>query len=357
VGPVSKVLSNPDCISLDPIFFRNRSHAARHDRPGTALFIGGNMADWDIRLFGEPNIQCYGTPWVKPDSAGAQEIFLFLLSHRRTIHSRESLASLLWSECSTEQAKKNLRQALWRLRSCEALPDEVKQTFLVSIDKDHIQLNPALDCCIDVELFEEIYRELKSKHALDETVANRLREAAQLYRGGFLEGHWHDWCLFERERLQNMYLVMMDKLIEWCFSQRNLEDGLDYGKRILQLDPAAERAHQQMMRLYHMSGDRTAALRQFERCARNLKEELDVEPGAGTLAILAQIRSDNLTTDVATQLPAATQTPLSLPQLSGRLRHFQTRLAELQKQIQNEIEIVEHFLPNRTTKATRSGQH
>jgi DNA-binding SARP family transcriptional activator len=213
VGPVSKVLSNPDCISLDPIFFRNRSHAARHDRPGTALFIGGNMADWDIRLFGEPNIQCYGTPWVKPDSAGAQEIFLFLLSHRRTIHSRESLASLLWSECSTEQAKKNLRQALWRLRSCEALPDEVKQTFLVSIDKEHIQLNPALDCCIDVELFEEIYRELKSKHALDETVANRLREAAQLYRGGFLEGHWHDWCLFERERLQNMYLVMMDKLI------------------------------------------------------------------------------------------------------------------------------------------------
>ena len=106
-----------------------------------------------------------------------------------------------------------------------------------------------------------------------------------------------------------------------------------------------------------MSGNRTAALRQFERCARNLREELDVEPGAGTLAILAQIRSDNLTTDVATQLPAATQTPLSLPQLSGRLRHFQTRLAELQKQIQNEIEIVEHFLPNRTTKATRSGQH
>jgi two-component SAPR family response regulator len=161
VGPVSKVLSNPDCISLDPIFFRNRSHAARHDRPGTALFIGGNMADWISDFWGTEHSMLWN-PWVKPDSAGAQEIFLFLLSHRRTIHSRESLASLLWSECSTEQAKKNLRQALWRLRSCEALPDEVKQTFLVSIDKDHIQLNPALDCCIDVELFEEIYRELKS---------------------------------------------------------------------------------------------------------------------------------------------------------------------------------------------------
>ena len=51
------------------------------------------MADWDIQLFGEPNIQCHGKAWTKPESAIAQEIFLFLLSHRRTVHSRESLAS------------------------------------------------------------------------------------------------------------------------------------------------------------------------------------------------------------------------------------------------------------------------
>jgi DNA-binding SARP family transcriptional activator len=153
-----------------------------------------------------------------------------------------------------------------------------------------------------------------------------------------------------------MYLVMMDKLIELCFCQRNFEAGLDYAERVLQLDPAAERAHQQMMRLYYLSGNRTAALRQFERCVKHLKEELDVEPSAGTLAILAHIRSDSVTTEVASQ-PVANQTPLSLPQLSGRLRQFQTRLAELQKQIQNEIEIVDHFLPNRVTKATDSGQH
>ena len=315
------------------------------------------MADWHIQLFGEPSIHWQGKPWIKPESIVALEIFLFLLSHRRTIHSRESLASLLWSECPTEQAKKNLRQTLWRLRSCDAVPHEVKHTFLVSIDKEHLQLDPAIDCRIDTELFEEIYRELKTKQPVDEHLAGRLREAAQLYRGGFLEGHWHDWCLFERERLQNMYLAIMDKLIEWCLCERKLEDGLDYGERVLQLDPAAERAHQQIMRLHHLSGNRTAALRQFERCVKHLKEELDVEPSAGTLAILAQIRSDNLTGDIAPHLPATHQATLSLPQLSGRLRQFQTRLAELQKQIQNEIEMVEHFLPKQTTKATDSGQH
>ena len=300
------------------------------------------MADWTIQLFGKPSIQCQGKYWVKPESNIAQEIFLFLLSHRRTIHSRESLASLLWSECSTEQSKKNLRQTLWRLRSCDALPVEMKHSLLISIDKDHIQLNPAFDSWVDTEVFEEIYREFKARPNVDEALAQRLREAAQLYRGSFLEGYWHDWCLFERERFQNMYLVMMDKLIEWCISQRNFEDGLDYGEKILERDPASERAHQQMMRLHHLSGNRTAALRQFERCVRHLREELDVNPSASTLTILAQIRADSGDAGV----PLMPQ-PDILPQLSGRLRQFQTRLAELQKQIQKDIEMVEHLLPNR----------
>lgn len=302
------------------------------------------MADWNIQLFGEPNIQCHGNAWVKPESSIAQEIFLFLLSHRRVIHSRESLASLLWSECSTEQSKKNLRQTLWRLRSCDALPVEMKQSLLISIDKDHIQLNPEIDFRVDTEVFEEIYREVKPRQTLDESMAKRLREAAQLYRGEFLEGYWQDWCLFERERFQNMYLAMMDKLIEWCISEKYFEDGLDYGERILQLDPASERAHQQMMRLHHLSGNRTTALRQFERCVRNLKEELDVNPSASTLAILAQIRADGATAPP----PHDSQITLSLPQLSGRLRQFQMRLTELQKQIQQDIELVEHLLPNRS---------
>lgn len=301
------------------------------------------MADWNIQLFGEPNIQCHGNPWVKPESSIAQEIFLFLLSHRRTVHSRESLASLLWSECSTEQSKKNLRQTLWRLRSCDALPAEMKQTLLLAIDKDHIQLNPEIDFWVDTEVFEQIYREVKSQPNVDDKLAQRLREAAELYRGGFLEGYWHDWCLFERERLQNMYLAMMDKLIEWSISQEHFEEGLDYGERILQLDPASERAHQQMMRLHHLSGNRTAALRQFERCVRQLKEELDVNPSASTLKILSQIRADGVDTTV----PHESQISLSLPQLSGRLRQFQQRLSELQKQIQKDIELVEHLLPNR----------
>ena len=66
-----------------------------------------------------------------------------------------------------------------------------------------------------------------------------------------------------------------------------------------------------------------------------------LNPSASTIAILAQIKADGVDAALHHDLP------LSLPQLSGRLRQFQMRLAELQKQIQKDIELVEHFLPNR----------
>ena len=305
------------------------------------------MADWEVRLFGEPTIQCYGKPWIRPESNIAQEIFLFLLSHRRTAQSRELLASLLWGECSTDQSKKNLRQSLWRLRSCDSLPAEIKRLFLLSIDKDHIQLNPAFNFWVDAEVFEDAYQQLKGRQDLDEATAWVVREALKLYRGGFLEGYWHDWCLFERERLQNMYLTMMDKLIEWCIVQRHLEQGLEYAECVLRLDPACERAHQQIMLLHHLAGNRTAALRQFARCAKHLQEELGVEPAASTVMILRQLRADNVELDAPTAHENDPQVPPALPHLLGRLKQFQNKLAELNRQVQKEIDLVEHYLPRR----------
>jgi DNA-binding SARP family transcriptional activator len=304
------------------------------------------MADWEVRLFGEPTIQCYGNPWIRPESNIAQEILLYLLSHRRTAQSREQLASLLWGDCSTDQSKKNLRQTLWRLRSSEALPVEIRQSFVLSVDKDHIQLNPALDFRVDTEVFEDAYQLLKGRQDPDEATICVVREALELYRGSFLEGYWHDWCLFDRERLQNMYLTMMDKLIEWSIIQRDIEQGLEYGERVLRLEPACERAHQQIMLLHHLAGNRTAALRQFDRCVKHLHEELGVEPAASTVLILREVRADSVDFDAPPIIHEnVPQGPPALPHLLGRLKQFQNKLAELNRQVQKEIDLVEHYLP------------
>ena len=69
-----------------------------------------------------------------------------------------------------------------------------------------------------------------------------------------------------------MYLAMLDKLICYCEAKRKFELGLLYGTLILRYDRAHERTHRRLMNLHYLSGDRTAALRQFERCAAALEE-------------------------------------------------------------------------------------
>jgi predicted ATPase/Tfp pilus assembly protein PilF len=57
------------------------------------------------------------------------------------------------------------------------------------------------------------------------------------------------------------------------------------------MDPWREEAHRQLMLLLARSGQRSAALRQYETCRRILADELGVEPGAETRVLYERIRA------------------------------------------------------------------
>ncbi|MCB0110697.1 MAG: AAA family ATPase, partial [Caldilineaceae bacterium] len=58
----------------------------------------------------------------------------------------------------------------------------------------------------------------------------------------------------------------------------------------VELEPALEEAHRQLMRLLALTGQRTAALAQFEKCRMLLQQEMDVEPADETLALFSAIK-------------------------------------------------------------------
>jgi predicted ATPase len=83
-----------------------------------------------------------------------------------------------------------------------------------------------------------------------------------------------------------------------------------YATRQLELDPWREEAHRQLMRALALSGQRSAALAQYEACRRVLAKELGVEPAAETNALFEQIKVGALTQpERRHNLPAAL-TPL-----------------------------------------------
>ena len=64
---------------------------------------------------------------------------------------------------------------------------------------------------------------------------------------------------------------------------------LQYTTKLLQQAPWDEETHQNSMRLLAWTGQKGAALRQFETCRQVLRQELGLQPSAETIAIYQMI--------------------------------------------------------------------
>jgi DNA-binding SARP family transcriptional activator len=302
------------------------------------------MATLNIRLFGKFTVERDAKLLKGLEANKEQELLSFLLVHHDRPHPRETLASLLWGETSTERSKKYLRQALWRVQS--ALEGgELAGGQLLSVEHDWVQLNLQSGMWLDVAVFERTFAATQGLpgNQLDATSAALLKDGVELYSGDLLEGWYQDWCLFERERLQNIYLSMLDRLISYSLEHSEYEAGVGYALLILRFDRARERTYQQLMFLQYLSGDRTGALRQYARCVAALHDELGVEPGRRTKDLYERIRDDELMVEATDSRPLSISAT-SLPEIVDRLKWLQLVLAAVQKRVQHAVNAVEQGL-------------
>src|SRR5579864_4155995 len=261
------------------------------------------MPDLEVHLFGRFSVQSASGTIAGLEGARVQELFAYLLLTRHA-HSREALAELLWGPNAGLQVRKALRQSLWQLQT--ALGGNLSgDQKVVLVDADWVSINPAVSIWLDLDVFERAARGVHgvagSSLSTEQVAASR--DAVNLYGDGLLAGCYQEWCLCERERLQQTYIVMLDKLMSYAEATQAFEDGLEYGERILRCDRARERTHRRMMRLYLLSGDRTAALHQYHRCEAALKGELDVQPALQTRRMYEDLRLDRL--ESASEVAAA----------------------------------------------------
>ena len=305
------------------------------------------MASIKVSLFGKFNL-AYGEKRTSIRARKVQELLIYLLIFRNRPQPRESLSEVLWADQPAITSKKNLRQTLWHLQSAfKEFRDSSRLELLIDDGWIHIRL-PA-NFWLDTAEFEGVFNQVHHRPAYELSVADfeAMQYAVDLYKGDLLEGWYQDWCLFERERFQMMYLLLLDKLVQYCEIYQKYDVGLVYGWQILRHDHAYERAHRQLMRLYSMSGDRTQALHQYERCVNALHDELGVEPSARTKQLYEQIQSDMLKLPSFPRADLATQTEdvgITLQGVRKRLQEFSSTLKRMDAQIQQEIAAVERML-------------
>jgi DNA-binding SARP family transcriptional activator len=294
------------------------------------------MTKLRISLLGKPEV-CLGPIAVDQlEGSSVQGLFYYLLLNREHPRSREALAELFWPEQPGDRAKSSLRKVLWQLQSAlELLNDDAAEPLFL-IDPSWVQVNPAYDLWLDVQIFERTFTMVRDVSPSDLTSeqADGMKAAIELYRGDLLDSWYADWCFYERERFQFMYLTLLDKLMGYCEAQGLYEQGAVYGITILRYDRAHERTHRQLMRLFYLANDRTQALRQYERCTTALREELDVAPSKLTRALYEQIKADSL--EPRTEMPMRDSIQQEIDIALAQLR-------QLNRQLEIEIRGVQQF--------------
>jgi DNA-binding SARP family transcriptional activator len=309
------------------------------------------MSQLRISLFGKLTIQSDEQGAIKIEERRAQELLCYLLLYSDRLHEREKLATLLWSDKPAARSKQYLRQTLWQIQS--ALHASAQPPPLLLAEHDAIGIHPDADYWLDVAVFDQAFAGVEKipGSGLDTQQVNSLQGSIQLYHGDLLEGWYEDWCIYERERRQRMYLAILAKLLAYSEAHQEYETGLAYGLQILQYDRAHERTHRDIMRLYYLSGNRTAALQQYSACVAALAEELDVGPAKSTIALYKQICADQVDAlGYAPPVAPVEPEPLGAPAavVQQHLEQIQATLTQLQNQIAHFVQTVEQNLADHT---------
>ena len=243
-----------------------------------------DRANLEIYLLGAPEIYFNGKP-LTGLSTKTQALLFYLATTRQT-HARTVLATLLWSETAEKNARGNLRKAVQQLRA--TLPDQL------ILKEQSVALCTDETIWVDVAAFDE---QLAAAEKDDET--NAPEGAVDLYRGDFLTGFFvrnapdfEMWQLTQQGRLREQMITALELLSQQWVTSQEYTRAIAATRRIIELEPWREEAHRQLMELLARSGDRSAALKQFDLLRQVLLDEFDDDAvSTATCQLYNQIRN------------------------------------------------------------------
>ncbi|HTP08715.1 MAG TPA: BTAD domain-containing putative transcriptional regulator [Anaerolineae bacterium] len=252
------------------------------------------------------------------ESGKVRALLIYLAMEADEPHSRDELVGLLWPDRPESVARASLRQAVANLR--DAIGDRMNTPPFLIITGDTIQFNRHSNYRLDVSIFNEHLRFCaKHSHRRSETCsvcAEHRRAATALYHSDFIlrfyqsSEAFEEWLMLVRERLHRAALDALRHLAEYHDRRAEYLEAQQYALRQIELDPWREEAYRQVMRALALSGQRSAALTQFDKCRRVLADELNVAPASATINLAEQIRSGQLRAPASSHSLPRSSTPL-----------------------------------------------
>ena len=231
-----------------------------------------------VRLFGPPRIGTRGDAVTAPRRIAV--LAYLTIARPRGLHSRDTLAALLWPDSGQEHARHALRNVLHALRR------NLAADLIITAGDGLVGVGYSLLDC-DVLRFDEALR--TDAHAALGLYAGELLQGFHV-AGAPAFGHWLDG---ERQRY---HAHAMDAARTSMAAYRLAGDApaaLAIARRAHEIAPDDEPLLRRLLELLIENGDRASAERTYEVFRRRMDVEYESEPAAETTVIMASPRNSN----------------------------------------------------------------
>jgi DNA-binding SARP family transcriptional activator len=226
-----------------------------------------------ITVFGRLQVVDGDLPISRKLRPRAKLLLAFLLINRQKQLSRTESAFLLWPDEPEKKALGNLRRALSDLRTTLPKPPVVDW---IQVSPQVIGWNQETPYRLDLEEFDQLSYQ---------AVPSALHDAIALYTADLLLDIDAGWVVVERERVRRAQLNMLRQLVAHHRALGEVETALKLAQQVLSVDPISESAYQDLMAIRYESGDRAAALVEYNHLRNMLQVEVGAEPMPETEAL------------------------------------------------------------------------
>lgn len=244
----------------------------------TATLTGCGIAERQtvetrMYFFGPPQITRDGVP-AHLSITKAVALLAYLSAHERP-QRRDHLLTLLWPESSGPQARKNLRNVLWTIRT------QLGQDALVGDES----LTLRADLWTDIRAFDQAQREALHLEAEGRPALKAYEKLTELYQGAFLDGvavsdtaEFETWMAMTRDRYHEAHLRALRAIALAHRAEGRWSEVVKVARAAVMQDALQEPMYRALMEAHARMGDRSTAIRQYDSLRATLDRELGVTP-------------------------------------------------------------------------------
>lgn len=220
-----------------------------------------------VKLLGNPSVKLNNNKITFPYKK-AEALFYYVCINKKV--SREEAINIFWSDSNEETARKNLRDAIYKIKTST-------NENIFSPSKSVIEFSNEFIIEIDIDKISE-------------------SNAVNLYSGELLLNfsvkncyEFENWIEEKRKHYKDIYIKSIYKKVNELISVSDYSSIEKYGNILIQNDPYNEKTYRYLMKIYALLGEYNKSIKLYYELYDVLMKDLSVEPELKTKKFLNEI--------------------------------------------------------------------